>query len=164
MNKEKLINAYRDNSPRTELSADEFQILMTLLLSKENEMKCDINKLDKESKLYQHFKPLIDSFYIQVFLKRLSAFSTIKVCLGALIMLAEHFENPAHVVMYAFYMHHNLSPNTLVDLDVFSTKLFPWGFFSEEQLNKIWDSQKVFGEERPNFGSDNLLDYPEIWK
>jgi hypothetical protein len=43
-------------------------------------------------------------------------------------------------------------------------KAFPWGFPSEEDLNILWDSQKVHKDSSEQPGTDNLLDYLEASK
>ena len=50
----------------------------------------------------------------------------------------------------------------LVDMNFISTKVFPWGFPTDEVLHKVWDMQKVKREEQ--FESDNLLDYAKCQK
>ena len=124
--------------------------------------------MDKETEVYKHFKPLIDSFPIQVFLKRLEHMTTLKITLGALIALAEHISKSAGTaVMYVYYMHHKLPANTVVDITVISMNLFPFGFFSEEQLHEIWECQKLAPDKRKGTcigAQDNLIDYLEVWK
>lgn len=169
MNKERLVKAFENNSPHTELTEEETKVLLSIILSKEESLNIDINQLDKKSEIYVHFKPLIDSFQAQVFLKRLEGLSTVKMSLGALIMLLQYMNSAGSCVMYAYYIHSKLAPNTLVDMDTFSIKLFPWGMFSREQLNSIWDAQKVKhddGLEGCNCigAHDNLLDYEETWR
>jgi hypothetical protein len=92
-----------------------------------------------------------------------------KISLGAFLMIAIHLESAGIAVMYAYYISQKLPKNSFIDIDEASTKLFPWGFFSEEQLNAMWDAQKV----RPDDGldectcygaHDNLLDYVEFWE
>lgn len=65
-----------------------------------------------------------------------------------------------------FYLFYKIKPNTLVRVEEIA-ELFPWGFFSDEQLNKIWDAQKVGaddGEGKCIGAPDNTIDYLETWK
>jgi len=137
-----------------------------MLMSPNSELNTDIELIDKNSEIYNHFKPLITAFPIQIFLNRVK-FAELKITLGAAILLAEHVAVPGKAVMYAYYLYSKLTPGTLITADVFSTKLFPWGMFSEEQLDEIWDLQKVDSKTMPEntcFGAhDNLLDYLQTW-
>ena len=169
MNKERLVMAFENNRPNTPLTEEETRVLMNILLSQDKNLNINIDELDKNSKIYAHFNPLINSFQAQVFLKRLQGLSTIKMSLGALIMLVFYMETPGSSVMYAYYIHTKLAPNTLVNMNVFSTDLFPWGMFSKEQLKNIWDAQKVKHDDGLDgcncIGAhDNLLDYEETWR
>jgi len=138
-------------------------------MSKDGELQKDVNELDKESEIYKHFKPMIDAFQLQVFLKRLEHMAKLKISLGAFIMIAQHLNSPGDAVMYAYYMFHKLPANCFVGIEEVSVKLFPWGFFSEEQLKAIWDAQKVRVDDGLDectcYGAhDNLLDYVEFWQ
>jgi hypothetical protein len=129
----------------------------------------DLNEIDKDSEIYKHFKPLIESFPSQIFLKRLAGLTELRMTLGALIILSLYMKNPGICAMYAYYLYHKLPPNTLITLDKFSINLFPWGMFSKAQLDKIWDAQKRESEDETKdctcIGApDNLLDYLETWK
>lgn len=76
--------------------------------------------------------------------------------------------NAGGAVMLSFYLYYKLPENTIVTVDVISMELFPMGFFSVEQLNTIWNEQKVNRDEREGYtciGSpDNMIDYLEAWK
>ena len=167
MDKQKLIDAFESREPRTPMTEDETHFFMNILLSGESELNADVNELDKESETYKHFKPLIESFVAKVFLKRLELLTTLKMSVGALIILMMHMESPGACVMYAFYLHHKLPPNTLVTVGTFA-EAFPWGFFSNKQLIEIWDIQKVGNDDMPeewhcHGGRDNAIDYTETW-
>ena len=168
MNKQKLIDIFNENLPNTPMSEQEIEIAINLMMSKDENLNKDLNELDKESEIYKHFKPLINGFQMQIFLKRLEHMAGLKITLGAFIMIAQHLNSAGEAVMYAYYLFYKLPANILIGTDEVSIKLFPWGFFSEEQLRNIWDKQKV----RPDDGldeltcygtHDNLLDYFEYW-
>jgi hypothetical protein len=165
----RLVEIFKKHNPGTQMSEEETRIAMNLMLSKEQEFQTPIEELDKTTELYKHFKPLIEAFQMQVFLSRLKHMTSLRITLGAFIMIAQHLNSAGSAVMHVFYLHHKLPANTLVDINVISMKLFPFGFFSDKQLKEIWDEQKV----RPEDGLDdctcvgaydNLIDYAELWK
>ena len=167
MNKQKLIDIFNQHSPNTEMSEDETITMFKIMLSKDPNLSCDLDEIDMESDVYKHMKPLIKAFQAQVFLGRLKHMTSLKISLSALIILMHHMESAGSAVMYAFYLSYKLPENTLITVDKF-VEVFPWGFFSNEQLNKIWDAQKVSTDDRKGFSCigapDNKIDYPEIWR
>ena len=68
--------------------------MIHILMSKDPELSCDVNDLNKESETYKQLKPLIDGFQMQIFLKRLEHVAEMKISLGAFIILAQHFDSP----------------------------------------------------------------------
>lgn len=169
MNKERLTDIFDKNRPSTEMGEEEMRIMMHMMLSKDPELSSDINELDKESEAYKQLKPLINGFQMQIFLKRLEHLAKMKISLGAFIILAQHFDSPGIAVMYAYYLFHKLPKNSFIGINEVAMTCFPWGFFSEEQLARMWEEQKV----RPDDGldgchcygaPDNLLDYAEFWE
>lgn len=172
----RVAKLFQDNKPDTPMSDDEMRSMMGIMLSKEPQLTTPMDDLDKESEIYKHFKPLIDAFQLQVFLTRLKHVSKMRITLGALIMIAQHLEYAGNAVMYAYYCWLKLKPHTLITSTIIVEDLFPWGFFSDEQLNSIWDSQKLTREETDEKekgtlsltpimfdGSDNLIDYQQSW-
>lgn len=162
MNKQELVDIFQKYSPSTQMDIEETMAYMNMLMSKNPIFDTDINDVDKTDSIYQHFKPLIDSFIVQVFLKRIEVMTTLKISLGGLIILSLHLTSPGTAVMYAYYLYYKLPENTLVTLNIISEKLFPWGFFSDKQLNDIWDAQKVSAKEFG--GTDNMIDYEIVWR
>lgn len=154
--------------PRTQMSETETMAMLNIMLSKDPAMNTDVYKQDETSDLYQHFKPLFDEFVFKVFLSKIKHFTTLRISLGAFIMLSLRLESPGNATMYAYYLHRKLPAGTLVTINDIAAKLFPWGFFSEEQLNLIWSEQKTNKKETANLkcvgSSDNLLDYIEMWE
>jgi len=167
MNKQKLIDIFEKHNPSTQMSKDETMTMFNLLMTKDPNLTCDLNEIDVESEIYKHFKPLIKAFQSQVFLSRLKALTSLKITLGALIILMHHMESAGKAVMMVFYLYHKLPEDTLITVEGIS-EVFPWGFFSDEQLNKIWDAQKVDVDDREGFtcigAHDNMIDYLETWK
>lgn len=165
----RLVKLFEDNKPNTEMSAEEMRVMMGILLSKEPAFKTPIDELDKDSEIYESFRPLLEGFQLQVFSMKLKQLTTLRISLGAFIMLSQHFKSAGDAVMYAFYLCHKLPINTFVDASTVTSKLFPFGFFSNEQLNEMWDKQKVKFDDGLDectcIGApDNLLDYVEFWE
>jgi hypothetical protein len=165
--KERLKKIFEKHTPHTEMDSDEMMVFMKLLMSKDEAIGTDIYELDKNSEIFKHFKPLLEGFQMQVFLSRLKHMTTLRISLGAFIAIAQHLLSAGSAVMHAYYLHSKLPENTLITLDVVSRQLFPMGFFSEDQLNRIWEEQKTnrdeVGEMKCIGSPDNLLDYAECW-
>ena len=167
MNKQKLIDIFNKHTPSTEMSEEETMIMFQLLMSKDEAFSKSLDDVDKKSDIYQHFAPLVNSYIGQVFLKRLKAFTSLKMSLGALAMLMQHMESPGSAVMHVFYLYHKLPEGTVVTVETIG-EAFPWGFFSEKQLKEIWDAQKVNPDNSKEFACigapDNMIDYLESWR
>ena len=167
MNKQKLVDIFDKHTPRTVMTQEETMIMFKLLMSKDESFSKSLDDVDKDSEIYQHFAPLVDSFIGQVFLSRLKALTSLKMSLGALTMLMQHMESPGSAVMHVFYLYYKLPENTVVTVETIGD-VFPMGFFNNEQLKEIWDAQKVRGDERDEFtcigAPDNMIDYLESWR
>jgi len=167
MNKQMLIDIFDQHNPNTQMSEEETMVMFKILMSDDPNLFCDLDEIDKESKVYEHMKPLVESFEARVFLGRIKALTSLKISLGALIILMHHMESAGKAVMHAFYLYHKFPENTLVTTGKIA-EIFPWGFFSDEQLNTIWDAQKVERDNYKNYACigapDNLIDYIETWK
>lgn len=155
MNKQKLTEIFDAHIPETQMSEDETLAMFNILMSDDPNLTCDIDEIDKSTEVYETMKPLINAFQAQVFLKRLKALTTLKMSLGALIILMFHMESAGNAVMYAWYLQYKLPENTLITVDTFAD-VFPFGFFSKEQLNTIWNAQKD--------SNGNIIDKLENWK
>jgi hypothetical protein len=169
MNKQRLIDIFEKNHPHTQMSENEMILFLTIIMSRDKIFDKDINEVDKTSEIYKHFEPIVNGFQMQIFLKRLEHIAKLRISFGAFIMIAFHLNNPGDAVMYAYYLFHKLPKNSFVGVDEIANVLFPWGFFSEEQLHKMWDEQKVRDDDDLNsctcYGvHDNLLDYVEFWE
>jgi hypothetical protein len=82
------------------------------------------------------------------------------------LMIASITGSPGAAVMYCHYLAYFCKQHNIIWLtfDDFCMKAFPWGFPSEEDLNILWDSQKVHKDSSEQPGTDNLLDYLEASK
>ena len=168
MDIEKVKKAFDENSPSALLTDDEMGVLISLLTNSNPNLNKDVDELDKESKDYEDFKPLVESFTAKIFMGRIKSMTSLRISLGTLIALLYYMESPGDCVMYAYYMHIKLLANTFVDLSVFTMELFPMGMFSKKQFQNIWTAQKVTKDDLlqgDTTGSpDNLLDYSITWK
>lgn len=168
MYKKRLENIFDSVCPVTELSQEESRIFMHVLLTADKNLMLPVDEVDKNSDTYKELKPLLDAFQVKVFLMRLKKLTNLKITLGALILLAQHFNSASDAVMYAYYLHYKLPANTLVTTNIIAKNLFSFGFFSELQLAELWNKQKVILtdglDECECIGAyDNLLDYLECW-
>ena len=167
MERNKLIGIFNKHNPQTAMSEDETLFMMNAMLSDNPNYSCNIYDMDKESELFTHFIPLLESFTAQVFLARIKTLTTLKMSLGALVILMHHMESPGSAVMYCYHLHNKLPENSVVTAEKLA-EVFPWGFFSEQQLKEIWAAQKVSPEQRKGYtcvgAPDNMIDYLEMWK
>lgn len=162
--KERIVEAFNNTIPYTPMSEQEMKIFHNIISAKEQEFSTVVQNVNIDSPVYAHFKPLIQSFQGQVLLKRLEVFSTVKLTLGAFLSILVNIDKVTSAVMYAFYMHNKVEPNTIITIKEISEVLFPFGFFSEEQLHELWIIQKLTSEERGYNINDNGLDLLYIWE
>jgi hypothetical protein len=111
MSRQELIEIFNQHSPITQMSEDENMTFMNIALSKDQVFDVDLDEVDKDDPIYKQFKSLLDSFVPQVFLKRLEVMTSLKMTLGALIILLFHMESPGAAVMHTFYLHYKLPDN-----------------------------------------------------
>ena len=167
MEKQDLVKIFGKHNPNTQMSEDESMMMMNILMTKDSPFNIDLDEMDKESKEYVHFKPVIDSFLGQIFLSRLRGLTTIKMSLGAFVMIMQHIQKPTDCVMYAYYLGLKLPKETLLTVNNMSD-VFAWGFFNEYQLNKIWEAQKVDIDSHKKYqchgAPDNMIDYNLVWE
>lgn len=93
-----------------------------------------------------------NSFLFRLIKKRIELMHSYLLDDAATLMISAVSHSPGEAVMYCNYLQwksntENLPIITLNDLCI---KIFPFGFFSHESLNKAWDNQKIKG--------DNMLD------
>jgi hypothetical protein len=141
MEKLKTLEALKRHEPSSAMTGKEAQILMNLLLSKDINLSVALCDIDKESKTYKHFEPLINSQRALLFLNRLSKLKIHRITLSALIILLLYIDDTNSANVYSLYIHSKLPEYTVIDLSVISEKLFPMGFFSQEQLINISETK-----------------------
>lgn len=141
---ENTIISLMKNSPKFQMDTDLGGILISLLVG------------GKNFSIPHKKKP----FLTQVIEKRISASHTFSTSDFRLILfLASVSETPGCAILYLWYIQYWCYSNKIkeIDLDIFCNRIFPNGFLSQKNLQKIWDNQKVINA--PKFSSDNLVDY-----
>lgn len=169
MNKEKISQFISELNPDSVLEDDVKRFFAELLLSGNQDLNTDLNDIDYNSEIYKNIEPVVNAMVPQIFISRLKNLTKLRITLGAFLGIASVMETPAEAVMYVYYLHCKLPENTLIDLDMLMSEIFPWGFISKDDLNNLWELQKL-GEEDDlsNYtcigAPDNMLDYLEIWR
>jgi hypothetical protein len=163
MERLKKFNKVVDNiTPNQALSKEVMGYLASMLLSKDGTF---------DQVVTSDFPDFKEMKGIQALLKRIEHLTTLKMSLGATLLIGNYIKNFGEAVVYAFYLNRKCEPGTLVTVDVFSD-IFPWGMLSEKQIEDIWKAQKVHGEKNKKeveklklYGvGDNLLDYAGTWE
>lgn len=84
------------------------------------------------------------------------------VHLLVLIFLSTLIESAGEAVMYSHYMAYKAKKHGVkeIDLDFFCMHVFPWGFPTQNDLNEVWNGQKIsrIEELKGLIVGDNLLD------
>ena len=133
------------------MSDKQANLLFTVLLNRE--------KIDEDEK----FKEEIDKLpsYATVMMKRIEVGPfTYTLSNSALIFLDSLVDNFGTITMvcaYLQYVSHRIG-KTELGIKEIGIDAFPFGFPSEEDLQKLWDEQKI--DRTP----DNALDYKGIYK
>jgi hypothetical protein len=143
MNKKIINKLFNENSPNREMTKEEMSLFMGILMSKDPIYNKRVGDINFDDDNVSDLTPLMKSTQVRIFLKRLENLTTLDITLGALLVLSLYFENFAIPVIYAYYLKHKVPENTLITTDTISYDLFPFGFFSEKQLNDIWHGQKL---------------------
>jgi hypothetical protein len=94
--------------------------------------------------------------------KRISVLHDYKLDDRVLIFLSWICKSAGIGVMYCWYLQYESKKRNMKDISFDNfVEIFPMGFPSEDDLHRLWDSQKVLSK---GMGSDNLLDYPQAGK
>jgi hypothetical protein len=80
-----------------------------------------------------------------------------------ILFIAYLTESPGKAVMFLWYIQYWAFKNNKreITLELLCSEIIPNGFYSDEDLNKLWGSQKVITPNDGGFDSDNLLDYSD---
>lgn len=133
------------------LSKENSEYLISLFLNQKNEKSLDQITLK-------------DEFLSQIFLKRIKVYN-LKFVISDfffVICLLTFVRDPGKVMILLrlCYQYWKMTGKNFIGINDFA-EMFPFGTPSNQELKKIWESQK-----RKNYKSgesDNLLDYPELW-
>ncbi len=132
-----------DKAQRVPISKENTEILMQLLMAK------------GALKIPEKEKP----FLVKVIEGRLKTSFSFSIRDSRLtLFIAIISQTPGTAIMYLTYLQYWCKKNETeeIDLEKFC-EIFPMGFLSKKDLEKIWDGQKV---QSKDFSiSDNLLDY-----
>jgi len=152
----KIVDSISPNQP---LTGEGMEILMNILL----------DKTDKFNEIISSKHELAQSApQLNIFVVRIEVLTSLKLTLGALIMIAHNIESFGNAVMYAYYLHRKCIPNILT-VEYLSEHIFPMGMISKEQHKKMWKAQKInndemIGQKKVGLAYDNLLDYIITWE
>jgi hypothetical protein len=119
----------------------------------------------KDPEVDEMYNQLHEAFPLVKIISSRAEFSGLKIDKKTTILLSCICSSPGQAVMYIYYLLYKSKKLGLKELSFnhVSMEIFPFGFFTEETLNRYWDLQKV-NRDLGSRGSDNLLDYPEASK
>jgi len=136
------------------MSKDLTEVFFKLMLAKDDAL--DLKEMRKENWLFEAVEKRIEHCLTFTADNRSMFFVT---CVSGSI---------GKCIMYLYYMQYIAKKENIkhIDFNVFGEKFFPMGFFSDDDLKKMWDSQKVncYVDGKRKGGSDNLLDYGAAMK
>lgn len=169
MNKLEFQEMLNKIEPNRLIDQNELDFIMVLMLNDKKGIDYDINNVTDDLEIYKSLQVLLRNMVPRIFKLRLEQHTTLSIATNAFWSLCGFMDTPGHAVMYAYYLKHKLPENTFIDMNVLYQQVFPYTFFSDDQLNDIWDAQKVDQEEDMSdytcIGApDNKLDYLEFWK
>lgn len=94
--------------------------------------------------------PSLEKSFIYQILDKRAEFIGLKLNKYAKVLLALLADRPGTIVMYLYYLkRYQMTIDSAITIGQIAN-IFPFGFPTEQALNKLWDSQKVQG--------GNLLD------
>ena len=98
-------------------------------------------------------------FTVQLVRKSLKGRFTFEMSDSLQVFIGMIGKSAGTCIMYLTYLQYKAKKLGVKEITatIFAKDIFPTGFPSEENLQKLWDSQKVKSEK--SGGSDNLLDY-----
>ena len=143
MDKNHLIEVFKNLNPCTPMDEVETLFLFNMMLNNTDNLNQEIDEIDKSCSEYIHFQLILESQLLCSFSKILSESAEIKFTCDVLLLLAFHINSIKDMEVYASYISSKLPYKTLVNLDIYCEKLFPWGFFSEDQINSLSQVLKV---------------------
>lgn len=108
---------------------------------------------------------IAETFQFQVMKKRLESHYVIPVANAyAMAVLALMAENVGSVVMYAGALAAMYAERKeVITIKTIAEHYFPMGFPTEEELDRIWDMQKIPLQPTSTVSTDNAIDLPDSW-
>lgn len=138
---ENIVCSAIKKSKKEPINDEDSEILISLLMS-----NAPLNIPEKE-------KP----FLYKVIEKRIEFSFDFTMENKLILFLCQISKSPGNALLYLWYLQYWSNKNFKnITLHDFCEKIFPMGFPSEDEMNKIWLAQKVANE---STGSDNLIDY-----
>ena len=126
-----------------ELICEKIRLAPKMPMSKElSEMMISLCFAGDKFSIPEKEKP----FTFKVIEKRLEFCFTYKINDARLILLiCAVAENPARIIMYLWYLQSWCHKNGVreVDFEMFTIRIFPMGFPTEQVMSDIWDAAKV---------------------
>jgi len=129
----------------------EFTHSATSLMSEEDEkMFINVSMMEMTSSKFDGREENLKSYMIA---KKRAEFIKLDINQYALLLIAGICNNPGKIVMYVYYLKYwqLLNNNSPITVLLIGMRIFPIGFPSPEALDRLWDGQKIDGQ--------NLLDH-----
>lgn len=141
-----------DKCQRRQMTKDESDILLRATLSEKQTTNDD---------LYDKMVASNDNMVAMIH-KRIKYCHTYTASNAVVVFLAYLCNSPGMAVEYCHFIQYKCHQIKCshVDMFVFSRSIFPWGFFTDADLQQMWDKQKAVGDD----GSVNMLDYNQLMK
>lgn len=135
-----------DKCQRRQMTKDETDTLLRAILAENQKLEYD--DYDKWVKSNDNMVAMIH--------KRIKYCHTYTASQTVVIFLAYLCDSPGMAVQYCNFIQYKCHQNkcVYVDMFVFSRNIFPWGFFTDADLQQMWDKQKAYDDN----GSFNMLD------
>lgn len=169
--KKNVKRAFSKNKPQTYASAYELQFILDIINSDDpnlSEIIDDINNIDINSMIYQSNVDYFDSYNTMLFINTIKNLTNLKITLGGLLALKYRIVSKETALIYVYYLFDVLPSNTTINAYNLLQNVFRYGFFSDKQIEDIWNSLKIDADVDMSkyycFGSpDTLFEYFEIW-
>ena len=165
MSNENVILIFDKIKPNSSINNDEMQMLLDLMSSDDPNLNLELCDVDKESIVYMHNKSIIEDIEVQSFLFRINNFTQLKLTLSGLLAIIRHLNRINATIIYAYYLHLKFPPNTIIDVSKIVTEAFPYGFYSDNQIDIIWNvfNTQNYKDNDSECTFKNMLDYYDNW-
>lgn len=135
-----------------QMTKDESDILLRATIAEK-----EIEKDDLYDKMVASNDNMVSMIH-----KRIKHCHTYTAGKSVVIVLAYICNSPGIAVQYCNFIQYKCHQKKIshVDMTAFSRLLFPWGFFKDDDLQRMWELQKVMADD----GRMNMLDRNECMK